>query len=197
MRHLFIWRPLGHIKSICRIFYHVKSVFLWTLLQFRALHFFPMARTNLAKFLWVPLPIWYSWLATLLVWLLISRFHHRPITIHYRLQKQRRGSAYAWDSIKLPEKNSQGAAFDAADCDGIVSKVCCRAFSLSFALARSTKASNEVAATKKKKLNQADHVTLNLITFQTLTLFFLFLSTRSSLFHVFTKGQASAHDVVV
>lgn len=41
-----------------------------------------------------------------------------------------------WDSIKLPEKNSQGAAsrrtpFDAADCDGIVSEVCCRVLSLS------------------------------------------------------------------
>jgi len=50
----------------------------------------------------------------------------------------------------------------------------------------SSKASNEVAATKKKKFNQADHVTLNLITFQTLTLFFL----GAQAFYVFTKGQA-------
>lgn len=82
-----------------------------------------------------------------------------------------------WDSIKLLEKNSQGAAsrrtpFDAADCDAVLCPRCAAAFSLFRSLARSTKASNEVAATKKKKLNQADHVTLNLITFQTLTLFF-------------------------
>lgn len=107
-----------------------------------------------------------------------------------------------WDSIKLPEKIPRALPADAHHLTPLIAMVlcprCAAAFSLFRSLARSTKASNEVAATKKKKLNQADHVTLNLITFQTLTLFFYSsLSTRSSLFRVFTKGQASAHDVVV